>query len=64
MSITPNKVVYLEDVENYLNCKFESIGSEYMNKDMELVFNLNMAMKPEFEHLKELDLFKYHLYHE
>ena len=31
---------------------------------MELVFNLNMTMKPRFEHLKELDLFKYHFYHE
>ena len=34
LSITPNNVVYLEDVENYLNCMFESIGSEYMNKDI------------------------------
>ena len=62
--ITLKNVVYLEDIENYLNCKFESIGSEYMNKDMELVFNLDMIMKLRFEHLKELDLFKYHLYHE
>ena len=62
MSITPNNIVYLEDVESYLNCKFELIGSEYMNKDMELVFNHNMIMKEGFEHLRELDLFKYHFY--
>ena len=31
---------------------------------MELVFNLNMTMKLRFEHLRELDLFVYHFYHE
>ena len=31
---------------------------------MELVFNLNMTMKPRFEHLRKLDLFKYHFYYE
>ena len=64
LSITLNNVAYLEDIENYLNWNFESIGNEYMNKDMELLFNLDMTMKPEFEHLMELDLFKYHFYHE
>ena len=64
LSITSNNVVYLEDVEIYLTNRFESIGSEYINKDMELVFNHDMAMKPKFEHLKELDLFKYHLHQE
>ena len=38
LSITLNNVVYLEDVGSYLNSMFESIGSEFMNKDMELVF--------------------------
>ena len=64
LPITPNNVVYLEDIWSYLTSKLESIGSEYMNKDMELVFNHDMTMKPEFEHLKELDLFKYHFYQE
>ena len=64
LSITLNNVVYLEDVGSYLNNKFESIGSEFMNKDMELVFNHDMTMKPRFEHLRELDLFKYHFYYE
>lgn len=64
LSITLNNIVYLEDVGSYLNNNFESIGSEYMNKDMELVFNHDMTMKPRFEHLKELDLFKYHFYQE
>ena len=64
LSITPNNVVYLEDVGSYLTSKFESIGSEYINKDMELVFNHDMAMKPEFQCLKELNLFKYHFYRE
>ena len=64
LSITLKKLVYLEDVGSYLNSKFESIGSEYMNKDMELFFNHDMTVKPKFEHLKELDLFKYHFYHE
>ena len=41
--ITLNNVVYLEDIGNYLNSKFESIGSEYMNKDMEIVFNHDMT---------------------
>ena len=62
LSITLNNVVYLEDVENYLNCKFVSIGSEYVNKDMEIVFNHNMTVKNRFEHLSELDLFKHHFY--
>lgn len=57
LSITLNNVVYLEDIQNYLNCKFGPFGSEYMNKDMELVFNHDMTMKPVFEHLKEFDLF-------
>ena len=48
LSITLTNVVYLEDVENYLNCKFESIGSENVNKHMELVFNHDMKMKPKF----------------
>lgn len=64
LSITSNNVVYLKDVGSYLNSKFKSIGSEYMNKDMELIFNHDMNMKPIFEHLKEIDLFKYHFYHE
>ena len=64
LSITLNNVVYLEDVGSYLNRKFETIGSVYMNKDMEFFFNLDMNMKPGFEHLKEFDLFKYHFYHE
>ena len=49
--ITLNNVVYLEDVGSYLNSKFESIGSEYMNKDMELVLNHDTKMKLGFEHL-------------
>ena len=60
--ITSNNVVYLEDIGSYLNRKFETIKSEYMNKDMEVVFNNDMSIKPKFEHLKELDLFKYHFY--
>ena len=56
--------MYSKDVENYLNCKFESIGSEYMNKDMEIVFNNDMIVKAGFEHLSELDLIKYHFYRE
>ena len=39
LSITLNNVVYLEDVGSYLNSKIESIGSEFMNKDVELFFN-------------------------
>ena len=31
---------------------------------MELVFNHDMTMKPKFEQLRKLDLFKYHFYHE
>lgn len=54
----------MEYVGSYLNNKFEYIGSEYANKDMELVFNHDMTMKPEFEYLKELDLFKYYFYRE
>ena len=64
MSITLNNVVYLEDVGSYLNSKFELIGSEFMNKDMELVFNHDITMKPKFEHLRELKLFEYHFNHE
>ena len=64
LSITPNNVVYLEDVGSYLNSKFESVGSEYMNKDMELFFNHDMTVKPKFEHFKELDMLKYYFYHE
>ena len=64
LSITPNNVVYLEDIGSYINSKFETIGSEYMNKDMEIIFNQYMTIKPRFEHMKELDLFKYHFYHD
>ena len=64
LSITQNNVVHLEDVSSYLNSKFETIGSEFMNKDMELIFNQDMTIKPRFEHLKELDLFKYHFYYD
>ena len=64
LSITLNNVVYLEDVGSYLNSKFDSIGSEFMNKDMELFFNHDMTMKPIFEHFKEPNLFKYHFYRE
>ena len=63
LSTTLNNVVYLEDVGSYLNSKSKSIGSEYMNKDMKLVFNHDMNVKVRFEHLKELDLFKYHFDH-
>lgn len=59
LSITLNDVVYLEDVESCLNCNFESIGIEYINKDMEIVLNHDMIVKPKFEHLRELDLFKH-----
>ena len=44
--VTLNNILYLEDVGNYLNSKFESIGSEFKNNDMELVFNHNMTLKP------------------
>ena len=64
LSLTLNNVVYLRDLGSYLNSKFESIGSEYMNKDMELVFNHDMNVKLRFEHFRELELFKYHFYHE
>ena len=60
LSITLNNVVYLEDVGSYLNRKFETIGSEYMNKDMKVVFKQDMSIKLGFEHLQELDLLKYH----
>ena len=64
LSITLNNVVYLEDIGSYLNSKFESTMSGYMNKDMELFFNHDMTIEPKFEHLKKLDVFKYHFYHE
>lgn len=62
LSITLNNVVYLEDIGSYLNRKFETIGSKYMNKDMEIVFNHDILVNPRFEHPKELDLLKYHFY--
>ena len=60
LSITLKNVVYLEDTRSYVTSMFESIGSEYMNKDTQLVFNHDMTVKPKFELLKVLDLFKYH----
>ena len=63
LSITSNNVFYLEDVLSYLN-KFESIQSKHMNKDMELVLNHDMTMKPIFEYLKKLDMFIYKFYQE
>ena len=62
LSIAPNNVVYLEVIGSYLSSKFETIGRKYMNKGMEVVFNHDMSVKPRFEHLKELNLFKYHFY--
>lgn len=62
LSITLNNIVYLEDVGSYLNSKFELIGSEFMNKDMEFFFNHDMIVKPGFENIRELALFKYHFY--
>ena len=35
-----------------------------MNKDMEIVFNHDMIVKPRYEHLKEIHLFKYRFYRE
>ena len=35
-----------------------------MNKDVEIVFNHDMTIKPRYEHLKDLDLVRYHFYHE
>ena len=62
LSITPNNIVLLEDIGSYLCSKFETIGSEFMNKDMEIVFNHDITIKLRYEHLKDLDLFKYHFY--
>lgn len=62
--ITLNNVVFLEDVGSYLCSKFETIGSEFMNRNMEIIFNHDMTIKPRYEHLKDLDLVKYHFYHE
>lgn len=56
--------MYLEDVGSYLTNMFEYIGSDYMNKDIELVSNHDITVKPRFEHLKELNLLKYHFYRE
>ena len=64
LSKNPNNSVYLEGIGSYLSSKFETVGGELMNKDMEIVFNHDMTMKPEFEHLKDFKLFKYHFYHE
>ena len=44
--------------------KFETIGSEFMNRDMEKNFNHDITTKLGFEHLKDLDLFIYYFYHE
>lgn len=62
LSIIPNNVICLEDVKNYLNNKFETISSELISRDMDIVFNQDMKMKPKFEHLRNLDLVKYHFY--
>ena len=35
-----------------------------MRKNIELFFNHDMTVKPGYEHLKEIDLFKYHYYQE
>ena len=35
-----------------------------MNKDMEIVFNHDMTIKPGYEHLKDLYLVRYHFYRE
>ena len=64
LSTTLNNVVYLEDIGSYLSRKFETIGGEFMNKDMEIFFNHDMTVKPTFEHLKDLYLFKYYFNHE
>lgn len=64
LSTTPNNIVYLEDVGSYLCSKCETIGSEFMNIDMEIVFNHDMTIKLEYEHLKDLYLVRYHFYRE
>ena len=46
LSITLDNEVFLEDVGSYLCSKFETIGSEFMNRDMEIVFNHDMTIKP------------------
>lgn len=56
LSITPDNVVFLEDVGSYLYSKFETIGSEFMNRDMEKKFNHDVTINPRYEHLKDLDL--------
>lgn len=57
-----NNVVCLEDVRSYLNSKFEIINSNLLSKDMGIIFNQDMLVKPKFEHLRYLDLVKYHFY--
>ena len=64
LSITLNNIVYLEDVGSYLSRKFETIGSEFMNKDMEIIFNHDITIKSGYKNLKDLDLDRYYFYHE
>lgn len=62
LSITPNNVIFQEDVGSCLKNKFETLGSELIRKDMELIFNHDMSVKLDFEGLKDLDLVKYYFY--
>lgn len=64
LSIIPNNVICLEDVKSYLSSKCETISSHLLSRDMDIVFNQDMSIKPEFDHLKYLDLIKYHFYRE
>ena len=63
LSITLNNIVYLEDVGSYFSRKLETIGNEFMNKDMEIFFNHDTNVKSIYEHLKDLDFVRYYFYH-
>jgi hypothetical protein len=62
LSVILNNVICLEDVGSYLNSKCETISSHLLSKDMNIIFNQDMSVKPEFEHLRNSDLVKYHFY--
>lgn len=62
LSVTPNNVIFLEDIGSYLNSKCETLRAHLLNKDMNLIYNQDMSIKPKFEHLTDRDLIKYYFY--
>ena len=58
-SRVPLNVLHVEDIRSYIHCKFESVEDSDIHQELSIFCNEDLILKPNYAHLKDLNMVKY-----